>query len=442
MKVLKMRQIQKRVKWIACLIGLMLPIWKGYAQEYFQSQLTLGQNIQVSKANINFPHVEPSLVVDPNNPLRLITASMMYTASGQPDQIVSYYSEDGGETWQSSSFQSTEIHGVDPWLAYDNSGVAYLTYLPGVVHKSMDHGKTWSKGVKLKGTKNPYDFIKISSSENYLYVTASQNLRTKAGDRLGPISVVRVSKDLREIEDPVQILPGNINYQVGAPINIHDSDSLAVPFYELSDSDDNLLEQNRIWISMTNNKAKSFLTPKMTGFEGADPVLLADKTDPRKLHLFWQARVDKSWYIHSSYSEDYGVHWSEPIKVEDINRNPGSAGILATVAMSQNGVIGLIWPNHKTDSSNKAYGVYFTYSLDQGKTWSESSLISDKISHPNTKGNEITIKNTDRFVSNRFRQGGDYYGLVSLENNVFRAVWSDNKTGTYQLWTAKIEIKP
>lgn len=400
----------------------------------------LKNNIQISIKNKDLPHVEPHLVVHPTQKNHLVAVSMVYDKPYTKDRIVTYYSDDGGHNWQEGKFSVETVSGTDPWLAYGNDGTVYLVYLPGYAHLSEDNGKTWSEAYRISGDSNqPYDFIKINVTDNHVCISASQSIRDENNDLVSPISIIMATKDLSQFEPPIQILPGNLNYQIGIPATIPGTDTLLIPFYEMSDIDDNLLEYNRIWVILFDAENRKVFTPKWTGFAGGSPTLVINPVLINRVHLFWYERTEQSWKMKSSFSDDNAIHWSEPVGVEDVERSEGDYGIQPTVAINKEGGIGVIWPDHRTDSLTNEYGVYFSYSGDGGNTFSNSILISN-ITSPNTKKNEIQIGNSGRTVAERFAVGGDYYGLSAIENNEFVALWSSNKTGAFQLWVNIIKL--
>ena len=46
------------------------------------------------------------------------------------------------------------------------------------------------------------------------------------------------------------------------------------------------------------------------------------------------------------------------------------------------------------------------------------------------------------FDNGTFGAGGDYSGLAATSDGIFHLVWSDARTGIYQLRTASVAVKP
>src|SRR5260370_28685916 len=62
------------------------------------ARITVGPNVQVSKARANIPHGEVILAADSTKPARLLAGSMIEQPDAG-DSVVVYSSSDGGKTW-------------------------------------------------------------------------------------------------------------------------------------------------------------------------------------------------------------------------------------------------------------------------------------------------------------------------------------------------------
>lgn len=80
-------------------------------------------------------------------------------------------------------------------------------------------------------------------------------------------------------------------------------------------------------------------------------------------------------------------------------------------------------------------------STDQGRTFSEPLLVSESCesrggSCPDTPQNKGVFD-----PGMTFGAGGDYSGLAASSDGLFHVVWSDARTGIYQLRTATVSVK-
>jgi hypothetical protein len=116
-------------------------------------------NVQVTHdATVNDARSESSLVIDPQDPLRMVAASKKFVNIHTYDfTLATAYSTDGGRTWHDSAALAMPGFTVmtDPTMAWDDAGNVFLVGLAGtnpptwntlgiVIYKSTDGGKTWS----------------------------------------------------------------------------------------------------------------------------------------------------------------------------------------------------------------------------------------------------------------------------------------------------------
>ena len=126
-------------------------------------------NIQVTHdSSLNNARSESSIVVNPNNPMQIVSASKKFNNIATYDfTLATQYSDDGGHTWHDSAALGMSGFTVmtDPTMAWDDSGNVFMVGLAGnnppkwdalgmVVYKSTDGGKTWSAPKKIHTSVN------------------------------------------------------------------------------------------------------------------------------------------------------------------------------------------------------------------------------------------------------------------------------------------------
>src|SRR6266702_2386382 len=82
-----------------------------------QGQITVGPNVQVSKANGQRAHFEVLVAADPINPNRLLGCSLILARqpSQQVTHTIAYSSIDGGASWQPTLEVNRGVFGTtDP----------------------------------------------------------------------------------------------------------------------------------------------------------------------------------------------------------------------------------------------------------------------------------------------------------------------------------------
>jgi hypothetical protein len=133
---------------------------------------------------------------------------------------------------------------------------------------------------------------------------------------------------------------------------------------------------------------------------------------------------------------------------------PASASqFLPAIAVNDSGAVGVMWLDTRASTANDVYDVFYSTSLDGGKTFLPAVRVSSETSRPAGPGNMRPSLSRLRhsgdtlvmdFLSgySRWRDVGDYIGLTADANGVFHPVWPDSRNGTFQLQTARIELLP
>jgi hypothetical protein len=126
---------------------------------------------------MNFPNseVEPSLAVDPSNPLHLVGAWQQDRwSNGAARGIVAGVSTDGGNTWTPTPLPGvtadsggSALRASDPWVSIGPDGTIYVSYLEaddpdlstprGVFVSTSTNGVSWSNPVAVITNINPND---------------------------------------------------------------------------------------------------------------------------------------------------------------------------------------------------------------------------------------------------------------------------------------------
>src|SRR3712207_588288 len=105
-----------------------------------------------------------------------------------------------------------------------------------------------------------------------------------------------------------------------------------------------------------------------------------------------------------------------------------------SVAVNKDGVVGLTWYERRKEAGGECQHLYFTASLDGGKSFLPQVRVSAAPSCPDTPRNGQSAK--------RWPGGGDYSGLAASADGAFHALWSDSRDGIYQLRTARVQVDP
>jgi hypothetical protein len=182
-----------------------------------------------------------------------------------------------------------------------------------------------------------------------------------------------------------------------------------------------------------------------------------------RLYAVWPDIRTGRVNVHFAYSIDKGKGWSTPIIVND-DRPPserlrGPDQILPAVAVNKAGVVLVAWYDRRESGDNMGWRIRAAASLDGGVTFTPSVVVSDAASaftertawvqsgprivgggspRSGGRGRPITVSmSIDPF----FVTGGHTSGLAVGADDVFYPVWTDNRTGVSQLWTAPVTVR-
>lgn len=124
-------------------------------------------------------------------------------------------------------------------------------------------------------------------------------------------------------------------------------------------------------------------------------------------------------------SSDKGISWSSGTRITADAVNNGKVQYFPAIHVDDGGGINVLYYDDRNTTSDSV-GVYVSRSTDGGVSWSDHP-VSDRHFKPQAIGG--------------LGQGyqGDNISLTSV-NGVLVPVWMDNRTGMYQIWSARIPI--
>lgn len=129
-------------------------------------------------------------------------------------------------------------------------------------------------------------------------------------------------------------------------------------------------------------------------------------------------------------SGDRGESWSGPVRADAGGEDSWTR--TPTLAVTEEGVVGVAWYDRSGDPDRSCQHLVFTASRDGGASFLPPARVSTEESCPRTRANGWT--------GTRFPAGGDYSGLVATGSRSFRVLWSDARDGLYRLRTARVRV--
>lgn len=425
-----------------------------------QKKLFLNVAASVDQGGVDITQNESSIAVNPKNPLNLIASAVDYRDNSA---TWVYVSSDGGRTWVNKNlgraFPGWRCSN-DPSVAFDADGVGYLVYggfgevssdttvlfgENGVfIARSFDEGKTWEAHIPiilhrgkqtLDSTFEDKYYISVDLSPkspyfNHLYVPWK---RVTPRDSATQIVISKSTDKGKTWSVPVAVshrLPGSsedTTYGQSFPL------ATTGPNGELYVVWNHGIEHG-VGFAKSTDGGKTFSEPRIIqrynifgetrllpgqgwrhsvkGRVRAEtyPSIVCDITGSERngyLYLTWAG--DRIPNIYFSYSSNQGESWSEPKIIHSDTTNDQFWQWISIDP--SNGDLAVMYLDSRNDPANIMIETYVSYSSDGGKTWVDRR-VSD-ISH------DLRL---NPFRGNSF--AGDYNGNAFFDGIIYPS-WVD-----------------
>lgn len=391
-----------------------------------------GQNILISTQGTPS---EPSIMLDPNNPHKMIAAS----------NINNYYiSSDTGRTWTSHLLSSPLGVWGDPVIDVDSEGNFYFFHLSNpadgnwidriVCQKTSDHGATWTDGsyMGLNGTKAQDKHWSIIDNNDNIYVTWTQfdDYGSNAPDDFSSIMFSKSTDGGDSWTDAIKInqvdgdcIDGD-NTTEGAVPALGPNNELYVAwagpaglrFDKSLDLGETWLEDDILIDEMPTGW--DYTIPGIYRCNGL-PVTKCDVSGGEHhgtIYVNWtdQRNGEDDTDVWLAKSTDQGETWSSPIRIND--DAPGKHQFLTWMDIDQTtGYLYFVFYDRR-NHDNTATDVYLAVSKDGGASFSNIQISESP------------------FVPSPGIFFGDYNNIVA-HNGIVRPIWTRLNQGELSVWT-------
>jgi len=187
-------------------------------------------------------------------------------------------------------------------------------------------------------------------------------------------------------------------------------------------------------------------------------VLATDRSSSyfgSRVYATWADMRSGRLRIYVSHSDDKGATWSPPQAVDDggfwndLARGPDN--VAPVIAVNNHGVVGVSWQDRRDNPDDRGYFVRFSASLDGGESWLPSVRVSEvpnvpyaetaafnqtTATKPAKSGDPIGVQVTD----NPWLTQGHTAGLAADRAGGFHPLWVDDRTGSDQIYTARVSV--
>ncbi|PER22687.1 MULTISPECIES: HYR domain-containing protein [Bacillus] len=435
----------------------------GHRENRDNSSISIQQvdstDFRISTLNGN-PENEPTVGVNPNNPMSIIAASHAYTLPSGFPQFGLYRSTNGGATFTTNflpvpaGFRNTGDPIIDAdlnnrWLL---AGIAVQPLSSTVdrasiiVYRSVDDGATFSNAINVSGINNNFfddkeylAFDKTSSSSfvgnayiSYTRFTndtgTSQILLQRSIDGgstwLPPVAISGV------IAGPTSFVQGS-NVQVGPNGEVYvawiEGDFTNATFRIRRSDDGGVTFGPTVNVSAIIRVPDplppwAFRVPTFA-FLAVDRSECFGSANFARVYAVWQANDPTNAHILLSFSDNGGVTWSTPIRVDNSPEN--TQNFFPFVAVSPcSGTVTVIYYTNRESSS--LLDVFLAVSTNGGATFT-NTRITDVSFDPNA---DPSFGNPCTFI-------GDYIFSAFIppalpEPEKLISVWTDTRSNNSQ----------
>jgi len=416
--------------------------------------IQVGRNTRVSADSFSRPLVEPHIAVSPRNPDHLVVATIVSKAvavSGDDGYCAVFTTFDGGRSWSAHAFAQA-LGCADPWVAIGLNGWAYAVVLGTredqsgrgnglFFFRSEDGGRTWAHEATFFPGSHDRPAVSVDATAGRLggrvYVVSGV-LRQMAGKLRPSVFVARSSDRGRTFEEPVHVVPSNLNLNSNNGVVLSDG-TLVIPYTEFQRNIDGftqggLLEWRQTWVVTSVDGGERFSVPlfvSQTCGPGHKTLAVDGSAGRFRDRLYFVCSTPERNGTYLYFSGDGGERWSDAVRVDrqteanDQRRNPA-------VAVNREGVVGVAWYDRRDDPARQCQHMYFSASLDGGATFLPEVRVTDAPSCPHTPRNGAAAE--------RWPMGSDYGALVAGPDGLFHVLWADSRGGIYQLWTTTLRV--
>jgi hypothetical protein len=407
-----------------------------------------GPNVRVSRERGDVVQVEPTIAANPRNPDRMVAAAIALRDVRSPDwqdhqTILVYASRDGGRSWSHRALPGLPEQWTagDPWLLWADGDTVVLAGIAGEfitrrgtpiaatrLFRSTDGGWTWSDASYAPFPPNAsqdHPVLALARGGS-VYVAGSHASR----DHVDGVDLARVSLRTMQAESVPSVRPPHRQVNVGGVV----AGPGGVPVVSYF----TMLPPRPFWSAhldtLTQTWHESRMSPSIlpVGF----PPLAVDQSSGRfagRIYSVWLASEDQADIrVMLVWSDDGGATWSPPVRV---HRDTGRiVRVKPAVAVATDGAVGVTWQDLRNTRAPNCSDLYGAISVNGGESFLPEVRISSETACFDESENGV--------AAHRFNiGGGDYEGVTGAGPGAFQAVWSDSRTGRFQVWTARFEVR-
>ncbi len=335
---------------------------------------------------------EPSIAVNPANTNQIAIGWREFDDVNNNFRQAGWnYSTDAGHTWNVLAVIDQGTFRSDPVLDYDLNGNFYynsLTNFPDYfckVFASADGGVTWDNGTDAHGGDKQWMAIDRSGGQGTGNIYSAWNLNFSTcmpGDFTRSTDGNASYEDCSAVDgDPfwATMAVGNAGeLYIGGAGDLSDSAIVAVSLDAQNSAGTPTWSYHSVFMDGYLNYG---LGINPVGLVGQGNIDVDHSFGPGRDNVYLLASVTRLsnsdladvMFVRST---DGGNTWSAPVKVND-DASTINIQWLATMSVAPNGRIDAVWLDTRDSAGYNVSALYYSYSVDEGVTWSVNEKLSD-----------------------------------------------------------------
>jgi hypothetical protein len=383
-----------------------------------------GQNILFDAAN------ETNIAMNPLNKNEIVIGWREFDdVSSAFRQAGWSYTSDGGLTWTFPGVIEPGIFRSDPVLDYDADGNFYYNSLTNdpdffcKIFKSTNGGATWNSGTDAHGGDKQCMVIdrtpgtgngNIYSSWTSAYSTCLPGFFTRSTD--GNVSYENCTTVEGDPYWGTMAIGNSGELYIGAGSDAFDS-LLCVKSLN-AQIPASLITWDSVLVYMDGN-INAGLPVNPAGLLGQVSIDVDHSTGAGNGNIYLVASLTRTSNadpgdVMFAKSSDGGATWSSPIRIND-DLSVTNTQWFGTMSVAPTGRIDVIWLDTREDlTGTDLSALYYSYSYDQGNTWSANEKLSAAFDP------HLGYPNQDKM--------GDYFDMISDSTGAHLA-WANTLNG-------------
>jgi hypothetical protein len=393
-----------------------------------------GQNIIGDAGN------EPSITMNPLNQNQFAIGWRQFdNVSSNFRQAGWAWSNDTGNTWNFPGKIEPGIFRSDPVLDYDRLGNFYynsLTNNPDYfckTFKSTNAGVSWNSGTDAQGGDKQWITIDRTTGVGSGNIYSSWNVSFST---CFPGSFTRSEDDNQSYDDCITV-PNDPYWQtmvtgdngtvyIGGAHGWEYDSFLVVKSFNAQQPSSTISWNSAVGVYM-DGYLNYGLNINPVGLLGQTNIDIDRSGGAGDGNLYLVASVTRISIADSGdvmfvRSTNDGLTWSTPVRINDDVSNE-NVQWMATMSVAPNGRIDVAWLDTRDNPGSDNSALYYSYSTDQGTTWSPNEKLSSSFNPHLGYPNQLKM--------------GDYFDMLSRTDGAHLA-WANTLNGEQDVYYSHI----